>query len=293
LAKLGIGPNFYGSSDVFRLEEYIDSRVMLPTEMNQKPIRRKLARAMTILHQTEFEKLDKTGFFVKLLEDQPFYNSFNQKCNSNVFTEEEAKFINVVKNLSNREELEFIRKVLPTDETVFCHNDLLGNNILVVNETSEVRFIDFEYGNYNFRGSDIGNMFAETTFDYTVTTPPYYQFNEKNYPSDEDLSDFIGYYLVFNKDSSLSKEESDKILEDENVFQKYQEAMFSNENYTGQIEKLLKETKIGSMLFHYYYSMWAIVMSKNPDIDFDHVQYSKDRYESYQKMKEKIVKLHE
>jgi len=91
---------------------------------------------------------------------------------------------------------------------------------------------------------------------------------------------------VFNKDSSLSKEEGDKILEDENVFQKYQEAMF-NENYRGQIENLLKEIKIGSMLSHYYWCVWAIIVSKNPDIDFDYVQFSKDRYESYQKKRKK------
>lgn len=44
---------------------------------------------------------------------------------------------------------------------VFAHNDLLLGNILVDENTDEVRFIDYEYAAYNFQAYDIGNHFAE------------------------------------------------------------------------------------------------------------------------------------
>lgn len=58
---------------------------------------------------------------------------------------------------------------------VFCHNDLLGGNI-IVNESNgikdyflsstysmkgELHFIDYEYAASNFRGFDIANHFCE------------------------------------------------------------------------------------------------------------------------------------
>jgi thiamine kinase-like enzyme len=43
---------------------------------------------------------------------------------------------------------------------VFCHNDALAENILVVNE-EEILLIDFEYGGCNYRGFDIANHWNE------------------------------------------------------------------------------------------------------------------------------------
>lgn len=53
---------------------------------------------------------------------------------------------------------------------VFCHNDLNSGNILISNsDPSNVRFIDFEYAEYNPRGLDLANHFCE--FAGTATTP--------------------------------------------------------------------------------------------------------------------------
>lgn len=57
------------------------------------------------------------------------------------------------------EELEFLEEQLSgtTSDVVFCHNDLLSANILYQAASApeakpaKVRFIDYEYGNYNWR----------------------------------------------------------------------------------------------------------------------------------------------
>ena len=44
---------------------------------------------------------------------------------------------------------------------VFCHNDLVGYNILHVEAQNDVSFIDWEYAGINFQFNDFGNMFWE------------------------------------------------------------------------------------------------------------------------------------
>ena len=291
LSNLGKGPKCFGSRSNIRLEEYFDSRVINPSEINKKEFRRKLARCIAGLHRIDFPKLDKTGFLNKVLEDKDFYEKFNKKCASGIFNEKETKFIKIVQSLSEKNELEFIRSLIPKEETVFCHNDLLCNNILVLSKNSDIQLIDFEYGNYNFRGFDIGNLFAESTFDYTVPTPPYYKVNEELYPLNEDLIDFIKYYLVFNNDIISCKEDEEKILEDEEIFRIYEEKLAQQIDYRSSIDKLVQEIKIGSLFSYYYWCVWGIIMSKNPDIDFDYVLFAEDKYKAYLKLKLKITNL--
>lgn len=71
----------------------------------------------------------------------------------------------------SEEEVEFLRDILPKDDIVFSHNDLLANNILLIppvmylfifQNFDKVMFIDFEYSSYNFRGFDIANYFNES-----------------------------------------------------------------------------------------------------------------------------------
>jgi ethanolamine kinase len=44
---------------------------------------------------------------------------------------------------------------------VFCHNDLIYNNIIMLAGGEEVRFIDYEYGMDNYAAFDIAEHFNE------------------------------------------------------------------------------------------------------------------------------------
>jgi len=74
------------------------------------------------------------------------------------------------------EELEFLEEQLSgsLSDIVFCHNDLLCANILYQLPSGEegkkktgaqVHFIDYEYGNYNWRA-------YESHLDYQPACPP-------------------------------------------------------------------------------------------------------------------------
>ncbi|MEQ2293602.1 Ethanolamine kinase, partial [Ameca splendens] len=45
--------------------------------------------------------------------------------------------------------------------TVLCHNDLLTKNIIYNSFEGTVKFIDYEYADYNYQAFDIGNHFNE------------------------------------------------------------------------------------------------------------------------------------
>ena len=52
---------------------------------------------------------------------------------------------------------------------VFCHNDLLGYNILSDKPENDVSFIDYEYAGMNFQLNDFGNLFWEYSGEIFLT----------------------------------------------------------------------------------------------------------------------------
>jgi ethanolamine kinase len=72
---------------------------------------------------------------------------------------------------------------------VFCHNDLLSGNVIINEENSmlrEINFIDFEYASYSFRGFDIANHFCE----WAGFEPDYSRF-----PTETQQKQFLESYL--------------------------------------------------------------------------------------------------
>ncbi|KPP57686.1 hypothetical protein Z043_124566, partial [Scleropages formosus] len=60
-------------------------------------------------------------------------------------------------------EVEVLKKHLSAvkSQTVLCHNDLLIKNIVYNEAEGYVRFIDYEYADFNYQAYDIGNHFNE------------------------------------------------------------------------------------------------------------------------------------
>lgn len=78
---------------------------------------------------------------------------------------------------------------------MFCHNDLLANNVLILEEDSSIKFIDFEYSQYNLRSFDIANYFNESQYDYSVSVEPFFAVSEESVDL-SDYSDFVKHYVL-------------------------------------------------------------------------------------------------
>jgi thiamine kinase-like enzyme len=60
--------------------------------------------------------------------------------------------------------------------------------------SSRLYIIDYEYGGWNRRGFDLGNLFCEHTFNYSVATAPGYAMETQHYPSLKWQRDFLTAY---------------------------------------------------------------------------------------------------
>lgn len=91
-------------------------------------------------------------------------------------------------NISNKKMIEIESPI------VLCHNDLTPANIIYHND--DIKFIDFEYSAYNYRGFDIGNLFCEYAGyhgDWTLL------------PKKEERILFYKFYLKTNNENLLQK----------------------------------------------------------------------------------------
>jgi len=148
--------------------------------------------------------------------------------------------------------------------------------------------IDFEDSCYNFRGYDIGNLFNEAMYLFDCGKEYAYVCYENAYPSEDDIRDFLRYYIVFNKLKQFSEEEGDKILNDEKVLLQYENDLFEKEERESLIKKLLHEVKIGSLLSAYYWAVWYTTCIEKPKSTFDFLEIAKDRFQYYKKLKNSL-----
>ena len=124
-------------------------------------------------------------------------------------------------------ELEFIRSKVPKilKNIVFCHNDLIGGNVLLFDENPEpsemgpnfkpkLMLIDFEFASYNPRGFDLADHLSEYIFDYDAKSPPFSKIQKL--PSKEHMMEFMNAYV---KAQNPDMSEQERLKEAENLLQ--------------------------------------------------------------------------
>ncbi|XP_066504837.1 ethanolamine kinase 2 [Hoplias malabaricus] len=135
--------------------------------------------------------------------------------------------------------------------TVLCHNDLLTKNILYDSATDTVKFIDYEYADFNYQAYDIGNHFNEyagvNNVDYSL------------YPSEELQWDWLTEYLH----SLRSCSGLDAAVTDRDVQELY-----------------VKVCKF-SLASHFCWGLWALIQTQFSTINFDFPRYAAARFSFY------------
>ncbi|CAD8158434.1 unnamed protein product [Paramecium pentaurelia] len=260
VAKCKMGPHFYGHTQHVRLEEYIENEVMSQESMKDPETYTLVAQTLCKFHQIDIsgQMNDRTPLFEKhLQENSDFLQQVREKVCSNLFSEDERSILSNMAHWFSEEEVKFLQSVLPKDDIVFSHNDLLANNILLIPPNfDKVVFIDFEYSSYNFRGFDIANYFNESQFSYLNPNPPYFYIEEGMI--DEDiLKDFVKVYI----------EKSGLDLDYQN---------------------LLHQVYIGQLFSHFFWAAWGIIMAKSNDIVFDYLAFVEVRYHKYYQLKKHL-----
>ena len=156
------------------------------------------------------------------------------------------------------------KKVSERAKIRLCHNDLMPTNILINNDIKNVgdvlsaSFIDYEYGDWNYREYDIANHFNEFVGlpDENTGEMNY----EKYYPSKEFQLKWLREYL----------KNINTITSGSNV-----------EPSQNEIEELYDLVSYFTPLCHLVWGIWSLVQSKYSDIDFDYINYAAQRLKQY------------
>ncbi|KAM4619243.1 ethanolamine kinase 1 [Polymixia lowei] len=145
--------------------------------------------------------------------------------------------------------------------TVLCHNDLLTKNIIYNHEEGMVKFIDYEYADYNYQAFDIGNHFNEfagvSDVDYSL------------YPSCELQRDWLTAYLQSYK---LNTGRQVSVTE-------------------AEVTQLYVQVCKFSLASNFFWGLWAILQARYSSIDFDFQRYATARLNFYFQKKEEYLGL--
>ncbi|XP_038605133.1 ethanolamine kinase 2 isoform X1 [Tachyglossus aculeatus] len=147
---------------------------------------------------------------------------------------------------------------------VLCHNDLLCKNIIYNETEGHVRFIDYEYADYNYQAFDIGNHFNEfagvNEVDYSL------------YPGRETQMLWLQHYLQAHK--QLSKDHPGET------------AVTPRE-----VERLYVQVNHFALASHFFWAFWALIQNQYSTIDFDFLRYALIRFNQYFKAKPLVTAL--
>ncbi|KAL5707185.1 hypothetical protein ACHQM5_025267 [Ranunculus cassubicifolius] len=137
--------------------------------------------------------------------------------------------------------------------------DLQYGNIMIEEETRLLTIIDYEYAGYNPVAFDLANHFCEMAADYHSETPHIMDYDK--YPDSEERERFARVYL-----SSSGHEPSDT-----------------------EVEQLVQDAEKYTLASHLLWGLWGIISEKVNEIDFDYMEYARQRFQQYWATKQKLL----
>ncbi|XP_052188317.1 probable choline kinase 1 [Diospyros lotus] len=250
ISEHGQGPRLLGRVPEGRVEEFIHAKTLSAGDIRDPEISGLIAAKLR-----EFHNLDMPGPKRVFLWDRmrKWLSEARRLCSP-----EQAKEFGL-DNLE--EEIRMLERDLSRDyqEVGFCHNDLQYGNILIDEETRSITIIDYEYASYNPVAYDLANHFCEMAANYHTDTPHVLNYNL--YPSPEDRRRFVRLYL-----SSAGKLPRDT-----------------------EVERLVDDAEKYTLANHLFWGLWGLISGNVNDIEFDYMEYARQRFQQYWLGKPKLL----
>ncbi|KAH6758875.1 Protein kinase superfamily protein [Perilla frutescens var. frutescens] len=248
LSKQGQGPRLLGRFANGRVEEFIRARTLTAADLRDPEISSLIASKVK-----EFHGLDMPGSKNIVLWDRI------------------RKWLNEARRISSPQEAkEFQLDVLEAEISTleknlstngrrlgFCHNDLQYGNIMMDEETRSITIIDYEYACYNQIAYDIANHFCEMAADYHTETPHVLDY--RKYPDLQERERFVRIYLTAS----------------------------GNQPSDSEVKQLLQEVEKYTLASHILWCLWGLISDHVNEIDFDYIEYARQRFQTYWAKKEK------
>ncbi|XP_077215271.1 putative choline kinase 2 isoform X2 [Tasmannia lanceolata] len=242
MSKHGQGPRLLSRFSNGRVEEFIHARTLSAHDLRDPEISSLIAAKLR-----EFHDLDMPGqknvFLWKRLRN--WLSPAKQLCSPEEVTEFR---LNVMEDEINTLENELSKE---NSWIGFCHNDLQYGNIMIDEETRTITVIDYEYASFNPVAFDLANHFCEMSADYHSETPHILNFNK--YPGSDERKRFIRMYLGSPGDKANELDE----------------------------DQLVQEVEKYTLASHLVWGLWGIISEHVNDIDFDYMEYARQRFQQY------------
>ena len=175
-SNLGIGPQMYGISKDGRIEEFVQSHTLRPSEVLDPQIRKDLAHTFATFHSMKIplseDKLPNYINHVRYLFDNLFKDRQQRQA---IVPEDKVddEDWNLVLDFDYSSELEWLLKVLDKikSRTVLLLNDDNYLNLLVREDAqqgkSNIAIIDYEWAMNGPRCIDLGSLFVNQMIDWS------------------------------------------------------------------------------------------------------------------------------
>ncbi|KAK9516293.1 hypothetical protein VZT92_024234 [Zoarces viviparus] len=258
----GCGPQIYCTFQNGICYEFVRGTVLDDKLLRQPSIYRLIAAEIGRIHSiqpncsppVEPPLWTKMSHFLTLMQSSPA----SQRCTKSPMTLQEVPSFETLSV-----EMESLKRHLVQIDspTVLCHNDLLTKNIIYNHKEGVVKFIDYEYADYNYQAFDIGNHFNEFAGVNDV--------NYSLYPSLELQRDWLKAYLESYKHST-----GHEVTVTE-----------------AEVTQLYIQVCKFSLASNFFWGLWAILQSRFSLIDFDFLRYAMARLNYYFKKKEEYFGL--
>nr|XP_020449059.1 ethanolamine kinase 1-like isoform X4 [Monopterus albus] len=262
----GCGPQIFCSFQNGICYEFVRGTVLDDKLLQQPSIYRLIAAEMGRIHSIQpkcgppVEPLlwTKMFHFLTLVQGKINSSSTEQQC-----TESPVALREVPSFETLSAEMESLKKHLSRIDSpvVLCHNDLLTKNIIYNHKEGMVKFIDYEYADYNYQAFDIGNHFNEFAGVNDV--------NYSLYPGQELQRDWLLAYLESYKHSTG------------------REVAVTE----AEVTQLYIQVCKFSLASNFFWGLWAILQSHYSSIDFDFQRYAMARLTFYFEKKEEYFGL--
>jgi len=260
LGESGLGPKCLLMKGFYRFEEFYDAEMVQPEQLVQTKVLKQVADELYKFHQFQFDFQDKTMYIEKVFKK--WSKLAVDKCYARYdqFNEREREHLDYLRKMIDPEFINEALTVLPHNGRIAscCHNDLLNGNMLILRETGEMKFIDFEYSCPSYVVGDIANFMAEAMFDYSHNEFPYYKMDPSRLFSTEKQREFLELYFA-------------------------NETFESEEAKNREIEEALKQIPLFVAMGHYVWAVWGLLMANpNSGEDFSYTDFSYERFRQFE-----------
>jgi choline/ethanolamine kinase len=277
-AASGLGPKLYGIFDGGRIEEFLELHSVDHAELPR--LASSVAAQLANVHMVKMQLPQRPSLFDSL-------HHWLKAAQAVSFPDDPSKAallqsIHVDKLDAELEELE--RVLLAANSPVFfCHNDLIGGNIMYNDESKRLCFIDFEYGSYNFRGFDIGNHFCEWTMSYNLKNWPHFALDPKKFPTMEQQRVFLTAYIQERRRAFQERVQSG----DPTVAGlKYAGDDLTEEQ---ELQQMILEVNQFALASHFLWSCWAVIQASTSEIPFGYLEFARARLADYYRRKDDFL----